>query len=762
MPVVGWVCIGAALLSGAALWLLVSKPKQDTTSLPTKRHGLVFAAPSRELVAQVDAGDEELVTVRVSGRGVADYKIPAPPRGYGHARWLKHGESIDVQGVRLPGGFIYVGTSLTAPNGGVDPCLIDPKKQLSAAGNFTIRQTDYWPNYANITPAARKAYLTWLSGGRQHPEADIGYVFLFFYGLERRVLIDGASDVAAKQEFTTIAQELRRLLQIYGGVSNSFRFYAGALLNWLELSQPPPRLYSRPVPDLPTAFEVPFYLRVALGQAAVDHSPISAPLAFAWIKSEPSTKLRTAAKRCAPEFSRLFEQKYRAAFGDGLVVPPNKTKLKFYYRPASAGFRGAGEFSSAFGDLPDVTAVTTTVRNLQKLVEAATSELEPFSRLVGRQPAAASSIDGLALLPGALWPPSATAALREIRTRMRDGLLRLKCNEFLAFFGASALPPRTRLASFARALESQGLGLEPDIAERARPPKLDESVVVFEAPLTDARLAQTPAYLVAELTLQIASSVAASDGSFGIEEVHYLRKQIDGWHHLGPNQQRRLHAHLAILEVEPKSTTGMKKRLEPVSQAVRETIATIIVNLAHSDGVVSPEEVRTIEKTYRLLGVEPKRVFSDVHAAASRGHEQPKTTAPQKNGGFKLDPERIAQLQDDTNRVSAMLSEIFAEPEPETESQPADDAIVDDSNEPGSDDSILDLDGPTSAFARLVMSRPRWTRAELQDVVTDMELMLDGTIERINEASFSRFDIAFLEGDDPLEVNAEIIERLEA
>ena len=47
----------------------------------------------------------------------------------------------------------------------------------------------YWPSYSEISSAARTAYVDWLASGRR-PGAHIGYVFLFFYGIERRVLVD--------------------------------------------------------------------------------------------------------------------------------------------------------------------------------------------------------------------------------------------------------------------------------------------------------------------------------------------------------------------------------------------------------------------------------------------------------------------------------------------------------------------------------------------------------------------------------------------
>src|SRR3546814_6018514 len=79
------------------------------------------------------------------------------------------------------------------------------------------------------------------------------------------------------------------------------------------------------------------YLRVALGQAAADGVPVVASLALAWVRSEPSINLRMPAVRCAEQFEKLFTEHYTAAFGAGMVLPCNRTKLKFVYRAASSG-----------------------------------------------------------------------------------------------------------------------------------------------------------------------------------------------------------------------------------------------------------------------------------------------------------------------------------------------------------------------------------------------------------------------------------------
>lgn len=45
----------------------------------------------------------------------------------------------------------------------------------------------YWPHYIELTPGQRYNYLKWLRNVEQ--QMDMGYVFLYYYGLERQLLI---------------------------------------------------------------------------------------------------------------------------------------------------------------------------------------------------------------------------------------------------------------------------------------------------------------------------------------------------------------------------------------------------------------------------------------------------------------------------------------------------------------------------------------------------------------------------------------------
>jgi hypothetical protein len=92
----------------------------------------------------------------------------------------------------------------------------------------------YWPSYSSISPECRAAYLDWLATGRRHPRTYIGYVFLYFYGLERRALAQAPGSEQAKRDLPFVIGEVEQLLQVYNP-NGSFRGYATQFLDVLRM-----------------------------------------------------------------------------------------------------------------------------------------------------------------------------------------------------------------------------------------------------------------------------------------------------------------------------------------------------------------------------------------------------------------------------------------------------------------------------------------------------------------------------------------------
>lgn len=764
IPKIIWISIGCLVVIAFPIYLhgKYKKPKSSVALTDKKspansavRKVAQTSQPSRFVE---DDTPVSVSTAPLSASSDSIFRIPSAPTGFGGATWIPRGQPIKVADVTITDGMIYVGTFLKTPYGN-DPCLIDPSKPVSSRGNYTESDMGYWPSYSEISKSTRRSYLNWLADGRRDPNADIGYVFLFFYGLERRAIVDAGDSIEAKSDWSIIAEEIRRLLSIYGDKSNSFRHYANELLNWISLADFPEKLYEKPIPAFSRTFELPFYVRLALGQAAMDGIPVSADLALAWSKLEPSISLRTPAKRCSEQFDKLFLLRYADVFGSGFVLPRNRTKLKLVYRPASTGFRGYENIKLTFGDTPDVTALTAPLKKLQQIVEITTKELEPYSRFIGKNPDAETALEGLLQLPTVLWPEDAQNNLQALKTRIGSGMTVMTFQELLSALGANSTLNRDKTLMLGRALVAINIGIEPDILGGVKLPKPTDNLVLFNMPSDETVSQMTPAYQAALLTLQLASAVAAADGNFCATEITHLSQEVRSWSHLTPNHRCRLMAHLRLLIAAPVSLASMKKKLEPLDVSTRESIAVFMATVAQADGIVSPDEVKILEKVYKALGVDPDKVFSDIHAVASGTKPSAAVAANIEETGFKLDSSRIAALQQDTEKVSILLANIFKDEEtvaaqlPELEAEPESELIP---------DGILGLDAPHTAFARMLLSRPEWSREELLDLSADLDLMLDGALEHINEASFDTHDIPFTEGDDPIEVNAEILEKIEA
>lgn len=713
------------------------------------------------------------VTLRVS---VGSGHDTSTHDAYGHQKptiqngdelWLTTGKSVTVNGYLLNGGFIYVGKGLDGGNGWqIEAALIDPSLPVNQRDNdYTVRKLNYWPSYSDSSREARASYLNWLAKGRSDPRADIGYVFLYFYGLERRALVDASHSAAAKAELPAIMGEVERLLGIYSG-SNSFRHYAGSLLDFLKAGQVHANCPESP-PPFPTDGELTFAHRLCLGQISGLRKPLPGEWAYIWLMGDPTTRLKTAAQRCPDEFKRAFFEEYAREFGDGMLLPQNKTRLKVSHRPASPSLQSSKHLEKHF-DLPDVTVLSSPMKKLQGIAESCMSQLDAYSRFLGRNPDKAESADALLELPFSLWPEKYRQPLENIRATIKTAgkPLATKFERLQGLFPDWHEANRQKYMSLSRALSEAGMGIEPDVKFGGKVPTSDATVVIFSDESIQSYREPSLEYGAASLTLHLAVSVSAADGDVGNEERQLLLQQLEDWLHLNESARRRLQAHLRLLMTEPPGTNNLKKRIEALSITARRAIGEFLAQVAKADDEVTPAEVKLLEKIFKMLGLETQSVYSLLHGpagapvtvrpsdAGTSGFAIPSPPKP-KEEGIKLDMGRIAALHAESEKVSAILGEIFveetvlAEPEPEPQEVEAE-----------VHDSAMGLDAEHTALVRLLCTRPEWTRDELEELAQDRGVLLDGALERINEAAFDTYDQPFCEGDDPIEINKDVVKEM--
>jgi len=112
-------------------------------------------------------------------------------------------------------------------------------------------------------------------------------------------------------------------------------------------------------------------------------------------------------------------------------------------------------------------------------VDECTSELDGYSRFIGRNPGSEHNLDALLQLPISLWPAPVRAEIDSLSLRIGDGLLVMNFGELSGRLKSAGELTRDKTLGLARALESLQIGIEPDVLGGAKTPKPEDSIVLF-------------------------------------------------------------------------------------------------------------------------------------------------------------------------------------------------------------------------------------------------------------------------------------------
>ena len=661
------------------------------------------------------------------------------------------------------GGMVYL-----APQNGhrgrprIKKPVIDPSLRVARVGeDFSGEGMPYWPGYSEIGLPQRATYLDWLASGRADTRYSVGYVFLYFYGLEYRFFIDQPAD----EEKTMLLAEVERLLLVYGE-NRSIRNYLGnfidaaqAILTGLDKTSP---YFER------LGYDLPLDLRVAIGRMSQEGRPISADWLLSWYINSGRYWLRTPATRAFPEFRELFTQLFDDHFPEGLPIPASKRTLRARYQAASSEF--SVDLSEHLGLWPDVARLTGPIDVANAIVSEATTALGKYSRFLGRNPGGRVTIEAHGLLPERLRPVFPCAAL--------DGL-RLWAEEVIA--GGGLVPvaevierlentplekiTKRRLTDAADALAGLSVGMAPDPRYALRNPKQGEPVVLFRLPDGVTQLeAVSDLYRSILIAIAIGSFIAHADETFAGMERAGLVAKIDGAADLSPSEAARLQANLNWMMAVPPDLALFRRHLKDLPHETVQELGQFALAMAASDGVISTQEVGALERVYRAMGLDQDEIYAALHALVAR--DEPVTVRPaeRSEGGFgipprpddtgavTLDAERVASVMASTERVSAILGEIFQEDEPEE--IPADDM------EPTT--AFDGLDARHAAFLGELLLRSHWEEDEYRALAGQFDLMPAGTIETLNDWSLDNFDDLLIEEGQGYSVNQDIRDEIAA
>ncbi|OWK23985.1 hypothetical protein AJ87_26830 [Rhizobium yanglingense] len=270
-------------------------------------------------------------------------------------------------------------------------CLINSKLSVARNGDPAGVTMGYWPSYSHITAEARRSYLEWLAGSRSDSNTYIGYVFLYFYGLERRLMLEKDAFDAA-----IVVDEVKRLMSVYGH-HNSFRRYANELLSAYEVATHSPD--GDWIPEITeSGYEVPTAIKMALGTRVRDGKPIEPELLLKYVLTHPETSVRTPARRAPELLKELFTEEIDRLHPNGVRIAAGRFKaIATSYRACSGSF--TVEVKALGGALPDITGRAEPITTARRVFDMCSDHLDGYSRALGRSGGAAPSLAAIAKLP---------------------------------------------------------------------------------------------------------------------------------------------------------------------------------------------------------------------------------------------------------------------------------------------------------------------------------------------------------------------------
>jgi tellurite resistance protein len=679
------------------------------------------------------------------------------------AKWYEAGQEAVIHNYIVPNGMIYVGNNLKSPtNSKDDACLINPFLLISPAEPWEYGDLmGYWPYYSEIPPKCRGAYLKWLATGRSEPKANIGYVFLFLYGLERRVFFDSQNERVYGEEKTAISEEVYRLLTIYGK-NRSFNNYAVSFISMAYLIH---NVNLNLLEKLEKNGNIDAaLLRFRLALKATQGEPVSAQTAFQFLASNPEYGLRTPARRCPEEFQALFQLKYHKAFGDGITLKPGMTRLSLEYNAASPSLQGLIKYSPP--NLSEPTNLKTSLKRIHKVAVETEDELEAYSRYLGRKDNSKDSLGALSLLPEVLLVEAveslkARSYLREIAEKWPQ-LTPLR--KILALFHQDTLKDFTKKDAEALTVlvEKLGYGLTPDPRYFGQIPELDGDVVVFpNGPGPDFQ--PSDVFQLMALIIWLGAIVSQSDGEVHPDEASTLKEFVNNDNQIKKREKNCLLAYLFWSLNTPQNATRLKTKLSGLGEPAQKTMSGILLAVALADGKIDLKDIKQLEKIYSALGLDKNQVIADLGSIASESNlvtatrDKPSSSYPlppqRAEGGQRvaLNEALIRVMERETAQVREILGKILTD-DSEKEEEATNDA--------GPQTRTEGLDGPHEAFLRELITRANWERATLIEFCDAHGLMLDGALELINDWAYERANAPLIEDGDQVYVDLELFREI--
>lgn len=599
--------------------------------------------------------------------------------------WVGIGQSISVQGFTIHSPLTYWSEN-NYPEASCIAILLKAEKQ----DKESLTPLPYWPQYSGLTPTQRGKYLSWMSHGRNDDLDEIGYAFIFFYGLERRAIVD-------KQDVATILIEVQRLLLRYSA-SSSFNSYLQrftAYLVGLCLKEMTDKEIKKIFPSFDNLDESS--AKVILSWHWSNNLPVPWELCYSLARSSADFTKTNIVKKSPVLLKQIFRKKFLVQFMEGIQISPDYDHFLLNYTPASPTLPRTSGYSRGSNliellTLPIPPLDSQPYEMLKKIWSECIDELKPaISKLDKTEGKITKEV--YSALPDALKDEISHPELKSWRNfistrQLTAGLIVLQVSDISYQIGIEKRNSLTLSQSrtVTSSVRDFGWVIVPDQTISGTSYKWDDTVAIIPISYKGKTLSEN--FQSAALIFEMAYGIAASDENVSEIEVSFLHNFISEQFTLNPFEIECLKGLRKVLEIQPPSLLKIGKRLSNyLIPEQKIALANFLGDIVLLDSKFVKEEQKALKTVFKALDIDPV-VSEDLIKKLLIGQTPDEPVTVIKPGKlkkgeaiqryeitpeFSINKEKLKQTLEDTRAVQNILASVFEQeleeiivnPEPE-------------------------------------------------------------------------------------------------
>ena len=688
-------------------------------------------------------------------------------------KWVELNEVNVIHNRHITKGFFYYLSEKVLFPKNENPALVSKNKvvaEIRGAGLSTKYYSDqslsYWPSYDKISAQCRGVYLDWLASDRDDPKTPISYVFIYFSGMEYRIITDPAEKSDA--EFIEIYKEVIRLYSVYSH-NHSFAKYSSNFLKFMKATRRDlieQYATKNPIRNVSLLTDIAEDVNLIIANKISKEEPITADLAWEWLVSSGRHQFKTPYERLEQEFEFLFEVLFNQEYPKGMFIEYNGSSLHMVYTPSN---HAVGRTLFPYRDLPNPTSYHVEFGKIVAIAESVNLELDSLSRYMSKEGNSKDDVQGVILMPKPLINrmTETDSDLKSIKdwaesvVEHSDGLTTTAAlwehfNVDIDDLGEDVKAQDRELkkagAWAVQLLNKLGFGVAPDKAYHDETISAFESFVLFKkSEQIDFEISND--YHNAKGIISLATPVLKGDikedDSINPQKAAKAVMQIlhDAFS-LSEVQKDSLHAYALWKLTNNSSTIKLKPKKEyfKTFKGSNDAIASLVTGVAFYDGMISKERIAKAEKVYSYMSWDKASLSSIIHNLQTSN-----PTHGNKKSGAGLDFEKLKRYESETKKAGHILSNVFSSDEdepatPAVEVKASETVAKTDLREP----SIKGLDVAHGELYEKLISKDEWAVSEVEAMCQSLNLMMSAAIEKINDWSFDLIDDAVMEQDDGL------------